>query len=46
MAFDVLNGVWTDALVDPYTVVAAALEASASAAATAMGAEAVIRRRR
>jgi chaperonin GroEL len=46
MAFDVLRGVWTDALVDTYSVVAAALEASASAAVTAMTAEAVIRRGR
>src|SRR5262249_13187869 len=46
MAFDMLRGIWTDALVDPYAVVAAALEASASAAVTAMTAEAVIRRGR
>jgi chaperonin GroEL len=46
MAFDVLRGVWTDALVDPYRVVAAAVEASVSAAVTSITAEAVIRRRR
>jgi chaperonin GroEL len=46
MAFDALSGVWTDALLDPYAVVAAALEASVSAAATATTAEAVIRRGR
>jgi chaperonin GroEL len=46
MAFDVVRGVWTDALVDPYPVVAAALEATASAAVTAITAEAVIRRGR
>jgi chaperonin GroEL len=46
MAFDALRGVWTDTLVDPYAVVAAALQASASAAATAITAEAVIRRGR
>jgi chaperonin GroEL (HSP60 family) len=46
MAFDALRGVWTDALVDPYAVVATALEASASAAITAITAEAVVRRGR
>jgi hypothetical protein len=44
MAFDVLRHEWTDALVDPYPVVAAALDASVSAAVTAVTAEAVIRR--
>jgi chaperonin GroEL len=44
-AFDVLRGMWTDALVDPYPVIAAALDASVSAALTAVTAEAVIRRR-
>ncbi len=44
-AFDVLRGMWTDVLVDPYAVVASALEASVSAAVTAVTAEAVIRRR-
>jgi chaperonin GroEL len=41
--FDVLRKCWTAALVDPYAVVRAALEASVSAAATALTAEAVIR---
>jgi chaperonin GroEL len=44
-AFDVLSGRWTHLLVDPYAVVAAALEASVSAVLTAVTAEAVIRRR-
>jgi len=43
-SFDVLRGGWTRDLVDPYAVVAAALEASVSAALTAATAEAVIRR--
>jgi chaperonin GroEL len=44
-SFDVLRRTWTPTLVDPYPVVSAALEASISAAATAMSAEAVVRRR-
>jgi chaperonin GroEL len=43
--FDVVRQNWTPTLVDPYAVVAAALEASVSAAATAITAEAVVRRK-
>jgi hypothetical protein len=42
--FDVVRKTWTPTLVDPYAVVSVALEASLSAAATAITAEAVIRR--
>ena len=44
LAFDAIRRSWTSTLVDPYAVVSAALEASVSAAATAIGAEAIIRR--
>jgi chaperonin GroEL len=42
--FDVVRQTWTPTLVDPHAVVSAALEASLSAAATAITAEAVVRR--
>jgi len=44
LAYDVLRQTWTRTLVDPYAVVATALDASVSAAMTAITAEAVIRR--
>ena len=43
-AFDVVRLTWTPTLVDPYAVVSAALEASISAAAIAITADAVVRR--
>jgi len=43
-SFDVLRRCWTSTLVDPYPVVRAALDTSVSAAATALSAEAVVRR--
>jgi chaperonin GroEL len=42
--FDVVRRCWTPTLLDPYAVVLAALEASVSAAAIGLTAEAVIRR--
>jgi chaperonin GroEL len=42
--FDVVRQTWTPTLVDPYSVVSAALEASLSAAATAITAGALVRR--
>jgi chaperonin GroEL (HSP60 family) len=43
-AFDVIRQTWSATRVDPYPVVSAALDASVSAAATAISADAIVRR--